>query len=194
VPAGNATSGASYPLASLRPVFTAKGTQTFPLPGNAPDTAGIPASGLPIHAGDHWTINMFVYLDNQPEELSLLGGFGNGADETGRQRYLIKFHDGIHFWGSNVDINAGKPFDLRRWQMITVTFDGSTIRLYRDGTELKSAPATLFDADPQVKIGTIGPWSNTGHFAGKISDFTIWNEALTPAFLHSLQATHQGEH
>jgi len=131
---------------------------------------------------------MFVYTDQQPEELTLLGGFGDVTDNSGTQRYIIKFQNGINFWGSNVDVASGVPLDLGKWQMLTATFDGTTIRLYKNGIEIKNDTASLSDAAPTVRMGVKGPWDNGGRFAGKIANFTIWDAALDADFVKGLMA------
>ncbi len=160
------------------PVFQTAAVQTFTGTGAGISTPDV--ASLPTGSTDPWTINQFVYLDKQPDELTALGGFGSGADDSGTQRYLIKFHDGIHFWGSNVDISTGVPFDLGKWQMVTLTFDGKTLTIYKNGQPIKTAPISLEDAESAVKVASKGPWGNGGTFAGKIAGFAVWNRALSP--------------
>jgi alpha-mannosidase len=136
--------------------------------------------GLPYEGTDPWTINQFVYLNQQPEELTLIGGFGDAADTAGQERFLIKFHDGIHFWGSDVDVTTAVPFDISKWQMITLTFDGATLKIYKNGQVIKTSPVSLSDAASTVQIGTHGPWNNY-QINGKVAGFTIWNSALDAA-------------
>ena len=159
------------------PVFQAAPVQDFS--GTGPGSVQESVPRLPVAANDPWTINLFVYLDKQPIDLTPLGGFGNGRDEAGTQRYLAKFADGIHFWGGSVDILTHVPYDLNRWQMVTATFDGKTVTVYKDGLKIAAAPAALEDAESSVKIGAPGPWPKTGQLAGKISGFAIWNRALS---------------
>ncbi len=165
------------PVAKENPVFQAAPVQTFGGTGDGSKTANV--AGLPLGASDPWTINQFVYLDKPLDELTLIGGFGSGADDSGTQRYLIKFHDGIHFWGSNVDVTTGLPFDLGKWQMVTLTYDGKTLTIYKNAQSLKTDVISLNDADNVVKIAAPGPWGNGGRFAGKVAGFAIWNRALS---------------
>jgi len=165
-----------YQLAATQ---TGDGTQTGFIKKDVPD--------LPYQGTDPWTINQFVYLDKQPEELTLIGGFGDAADTAGQERFLIKFHDGIHFWGSNVDISSGVPFDLNKWQMVTLTYDGTTLKIYKNGEVIKTAPVSLSDAAGTVQIGTHGPWNNY-HISGKVAGFTIWNSALDAAAVKAQMA------
>jgi len=116
----------------------------------------------------------------------VIAGFGDGSDTLGTQRYLIKYQGRIHFWGSNVDINAGQPFDLERWQMITFTFDGETLRIYKNGQEVKAQAAILADAEPIVKIAAIGPWGTVYPLSGSVAGFTIWDQAIPADYIHAL--------
>ena len=187
-PVGNAIArGASVSVGLIKPVFEKRDVETIhgPNDGFSQDNA----AGLPVKADAPWTINVFVYTDTTPEELTSLAGFGDDTDSAGQQRYLIKFHDGIHFWGSNVDVTSGVPFDLGKWQMVTATFDGTTVRLYKNGAEIKSAPVLLGSAAPTVKVAPPGPWGDRGHrFNGKIAGFTIWDRALGADSLKALLA------
>ena len=183
-PAGNATAGITRTLAPLAPVFASAAPRTFKGAGRGFTADAV--ANLPIAADAPWTINLWAYTTETPGELAVLGGFGDASDTSGTQRFLIKFQDGIHFWGSNIDIPSGVPYDLNRWQMITATYDGTTVRLYKDGKEIKSAPAAFSAALPVVKVGTAGPWDNGHRFTGKIAGFTIWEQALSPDFLKTL--------
>ena len=186
-PAANAIApSASVPVTLVRPVFESRDPQTFAGTGDGFSRENV--SALPTKGEAPWTINLFVLTDATPGELTTLGGFGDDSDNSGTQRYLIKFHDGINFWGSNVDVTSGVPLDLGKWQMVTATFDGATLRLYKNGTEIKSAPATLSDAAATVKIAPRGPWDNGHRFAGKVAGFTVWDRALGADSLKSLLA------
>ena len=166
-------------------VFSLAAVQTFD--GNQSGIVRENVPNLPVEGADPWTINQFVYLPAVPEELTVLGGFGDGTDTGGEQRYLIKFHDGIHFWASDIDVTTGVPFDLNKWQMVTLTFDGTTLTIYKNGQVIKTSPLTLNDAADTVKIGVAGPW-NGNRVTGKIAGFGIWNSALDASAVKALMA------
>jgi len=168
----------------IEPVYSVPAVQVFD-----GTKAGAPApniTGLPVGYKDPWTMNQFVYLDTQPAELTAIAGFGTGAEIGGAQRYLIKFHDGIHFWGSNVDVTTGVPFDLGKWQMITMTYDGKTLRIYKDSEAIKSEAIALEDAENVVRIGAPGPWDTAKPFAGKVAGFALWNRSLSQPEIQAL--------
>ena len=166
-------------------VFQQAGFQTFDGTQRGVFQRDVP--NLPYEGSDPWTINQFVYFDKQPEDLTVISGFGDGSDTGGQQRFLSKFNDGIHFWGSNVDVTTGVPFDLNKWQMVTLTYDGATLTIYKNGEVIKTASLSLSDAASVVQIGTHGPWNNY-EMSGRVSGFAIWNSALDAGAVKSQMA------
>ena len=175
-----------------------KGTPTFVegISGDAMQSDGVDdeirvkAAHLPVEAGAPWTLNVFVYLDEQPEELTIIGGFGDvkSGRPIGCQRFLVKFKQGIHFWGSCVDVNAGVPFELGRWQMVTVTYDGKTVAIYKDGKHLVSSEQPLAEAAPFAVVTPLDHWKKNNRLKGRIDDFSIWSGALTAEQVEELAA------
>ena len=153
-------------------------TRTFDGKGNG---FSVSETALPTAGTASWTMNQWVWMENQPKDLTVIGGFGSGGDQTGKQRFLIKNGGNIYFWGSNIDINAGVPFDLNRWQMVTVSYDGQTVRIYKDGREIKSEAARLNNAEGQARLAPPSPWGEGGRFTGKIAGFEVYPSALSPA-------------
>jgi alpha-mannosidase len=140
---------------------------------------------LPVSAKSPWTINFFAYFDRMPQPFTCIAGFGDDEDNAGAERYIAQFPNGIHFWGGNRDLDAGGNFDVGKWQMITETYDGQTLSLYKDGKLLNSAGMDLTDATPVAKIASLAPWS-ADRMKGKISGFQIWDIALSPADITAL--------
>ena len=133
-----------------------------------------------------WTINVWLWIDQQPGDYTLIAGFGNARDRSGVQRYLAKFPEGLHFWGSSVDVPTRVPLDLGRWQMLTATFDGSTLKVFKDGKELASASVRLADAAAIARVGPPAPWSYGHRLAGKVAGFTLWTQALPASSVAAL--------
>ncbi len=133
-----------------------------------------------------WTISFWVHLDAPPPEYSILAGFGDASEATGRQRYICAFPAGIHFWASRVDVPTNVAFDVGRWQMVTATYDGRTLRILRDGRELASASIALEPAAAVAKLAPRPPWRQGRPFVGRIRDFTLWDRALPPAMVAAL--------
>lgn len=183
--AGNAAD-ATAQVTLLKPVLEVTPEQSFDGRTTGPTQRNV--ADLPTQGGHPWTINMFVWVDQMPAELTPIAGFGDGRDSEGAERFLIKFHDAISFWGSNVDVRGKENFDLKRWQMVTATYDGQTVRLYKDGREIGSEAASLSDASNAVRFAPRPAWGYGARFSGKIRGFTVWDQALSSDALKGLMA------
>ncbi|ARN56828.1 LamG domain-containing protein [Sedimentisphaera salicampi] len=154
---------------------------------------------LPLGSEDSWTMNIFVYIDQPLDEETIIAGMGDqmftssentedpSADPNmfGSLRYISSFPwSGITFYGNRTDVESGVDFTTGTWQMITATYDGWTNQcvLYRNGSELASAQFDLNDSSSQVKASTYqNIWSNTLNFVGKLDEFSIYDQKLSPA-------------
>jgi alpha-mannosidase len=144
---------------------------------------------LPVKAGDSWTINFFARTDKQPEDRTILAGFGRCEQtEDGAARYIVKFPRGIQFWAHNRDVAGRVQLDLNRWQMLSASYDGTKLRLYRDGKQLAEREISLTDDENAVHFAPPDPWDHTRRFEGELRGFTIWGEALGEDALRSLLA------
>ncbi len=153
-------------------------------------------SALPVQPGEPWTLNMFLRCDQPPQgDGVLLGGWGcaqDSASRPGTGRYFIKFTGGIAFWLANEDLRTNVPIDAGRWQMLTATYDGKTITLYKDGGQIASSNSPLAPDDQTVAIGIADPWGRGNKFEGEIRNFQIWRSALGPDAVKALLQTGPG--
>jgi alpha-mannosidase len=183
-PAHNAMKAAVIELAIKGPVFTLTEVKPEQMGSTIRDVAG-----LPIKAKDAWTMNMFVRTDAQPEDRTLIAGFGRCEQTSeGVARYMAKFSRGIHFWSHNRDVEGRTPLDLGRWQMLTATYDSRVLCVYKDGKKLAQRELELADDENAVHIAPIDPWDQTRRFKGEIRDLTIWSEALSVDAIGSLKS------
>jgi alpha-mannosidase len=182
-PAGNVNKPASLEFAVQGPVYT--------LAQVTPEQMGTTirdVPGLPVKAGDSWTLNMFVKMDKQPPNRTIIAGFGNCEQaEDGGARYLAKFPSGVHFWSHNRDIATRTALDLGRWQMLTATYDGGVLRLYKDGVKIGERAAVLADDRNVVSLAPKDPWEKQRQFEGEIRGLTIWTSALPEEAIATLK-------
>jgi hypothetical protein len=92
-------------------------------------------------------------------------------------------------WASgNHNTTAPSPVPLNAWTHLACTFDGTTARLFVNGTEVASRPETtpITTSDEPVHIGGnfYGEW-----FPGRIDEVRIYNRALTEAEIQTDMAT-----
>jgi len=181
-PAHNTLKGADVELKVNGPVFERAEITREQMGTEIKDVPG-----LPVKAGDSWTLNMFVRTDKQPEDRTLIAGFGRCEQtEAGAARYLAKFPRGIQFWSHNRDVSGRTALDLDRWQMLSATYDGKKLRVFKDGKQLAEREVSLSDDENAVRFAPVDPWDNSRRFEGQIRGFTIWGEALGEDALRSL--------
>ncbi len=163
------------------------------------ETVTKPVSDLPVHQKDAWTMNVFVRAEAKPEQRVILVGFGKAEDKTSvaaGARYLAVYPDGIEFWHGGKNVKTNSPLDVGRWQMLTVTFNGDNVALYKDGESIGKAHARFgADADPIISVGATDPWEHQHAFEGSIKNFTLRRGALSEKEVKALfsQSQKSGE-
>ena len=132
-------------------------------------------------ADSPWTLYAWV----QPQEAltapTLLAGLGNTDEEY--PRYLGYDGSKLTLWiGADNILSArtNTPLEPGKWHLVGATFDGTSFRLYSDGTEVGSGKLTLGRVSPLLQIapGAL-PWPNGQHFGGKIAALTLVRRALS---------------
>ena len=96
-------------------------------------------------------------------------------------------------WNGNGTIDANEEVEgdivlsANTWYFITVTYDGSALRLYIDGTlrGTTNAVGTIPNSGQDIWIGGNGVWGE--HFAGRIDEVRIYNTALTQVEIQALK-------
>ena len=97
-----------------RRLGVAIGAPLFTAPPMEPSKTESFDSEAPRGAKDPWTLNFWLLVDEQPEDRSIIAGFGRARDgESGTGRYLAKFGTGIQFWSATQDVPTNVPLDLR---------------------------------------------------------------------------------
>ena len=81
---------------------------------------------------------------------------------------------------------------LNIWTHLTATYDGSTLKLYVNGSLVASAPVTgnLISSTGALRIGGNSVWGE--FFSGLIDEVRIYNRALTPTEIQSDMQTPVG--
>lgn len=163
---------------TLSPTFT-EGGPVFTAPELAPSKSQAFPTTLPRNGKSPWTINLWVKADKMPEPRTIIGGFGSARDgNAGVGRYLVSFADGIRFWSAQQDVTTSVPLDLGRWQMLTAAYDGTTVRVYKDGKLIGERAVNLSDDSSRAQVMPLDAWDRRRLLQGEVKDFTIWSQAL----------------
>lgn len=105
--------------------------------------------------------------------------------EIDDNRPLLYLHDTTD--GTEMDqLNVmGNCIDVRKWFLLTVTYNGSEVRLYENDTLMKKVSVT---GSPAATVGKlyVGMMDGKYFFNGKMDDLRIYNKSLTASQVAAL--------
>jgi hypothetical protein len=95
-------------------------------------------------------------------------------------------------------VRESEPLPLQRWHFVAFTLDGQTLRLFRNGAEVASAPCVGLAASGPTILGigvkldaegrpTFG--DNAGFWDGRIDELAVFHRALSPEDIRRLYAS-----
>lgn len=180
----NVLQSSDGPVGGLQPIYSVPSLHT------AKDSRRDKVDDLPVRPSEPWTLNFFLRSDSAPKDHILLGGWGcaeDGSAAPGMGRYFVNFDDGLAFWLADEDIKTKVKLEPHQWQMLTATYDGKTVTLYKDGKKIGDGQPALAPDDAVTGLGIVDPWGKSNKFDGEIRNFTIWKSALTPGVLNGIR-------
>ena len=105
--------------------------------------------------------------------------FGFGGQATGDAVYLYSPYNGKicrGVWGGMGGCSTN-DYATNAWQLITVTFDGTSFKLYLNGSLEFTDTATYSTTDTPIAIGELYNYASQ-QFVGNIDEFAVWNRSL----------------
>ena len=110
---------------------------------------------------------------------------------------LLDYPDGGyagHFWGLNMDTNYSGTGDQpsvtwNTWTMVTVTYDGTDVKLYQDDVLKRTATLSLNTTSTTIYIGGGNNNGASGWYdgyAGYIDDVRVYDYAFNPTEVSNL--------
>jgi hypothetical protein len=162
------------------PSFSATGTTYL-------DTPDRPALRLPLFTAAAWFKTSSFYSGNAM--IVNKGGFG--SESAGQNmNYGIWFNSNEKLVagfetssGPDMFVVSSSKYNDGIWHYAVVTFDGSNIRLYVDGTQIGSKSTTAtpdIDGSQPLRIGAnSNPSGNINYFIGEIDEVRVWNRAIS---------------
>jgi hypothetical protein len=116
----------------------------------------------------------------------LIGDGGGGIESfrlqlRGGKVVLLLASDGS--WQPEPIVLSNRALEVGRWQLVTVTFDGSTARVYLDGVEDVAKPVMfpVLESANTLFVGALGSQNNgafTDQFDGAIDEIRIWDRTV----------------
>ena len=111
-----------------------------------------------------------------------------GLDDGGRLRARIKTSDAP----TTAELSSLRDeIQTNRWLFVALTYDGTTARLYLDGTEVAQQPLTgtiATSASTPVAIGNQPAGAGNRPFTGRLDEVRIYERGLTQAQLQDNMA------
>jgi len=146
---------------------------------------------------DAFTFSFWVYKDDMRKKDNMEGGVP----------YIIKnneelsdFPYGLYEWNEMTptityadkdgaeNTNADKQIDIQKWTLLSVTYDGETMKIYRNKEMVKSELASTFliSSSQPLYIG-FGHFMNVdNYFKGILDDMRIYNKDLSYSEIEDL--------
>ena len=89
--------------------------------------------------------------------------------------------------GVNFDVVANSILDIGQWQHLAFTYDGSYIKLYKNGSMVDSSAAngTITNVSQSFKIGSLDYQSSSFPMQGSADEVRLWDAALSESTINS---------
>jgi len=184
---GNGIDGLAFGTAAYD---TGVSGQAFSSDGNnCVYQTGINTAILPVLASDTWTVNIWVCPNGPPTYID-----GNGVQKSWRMAWRLGTKRNIYcsdagftcFNDSNGRyLGTGIPWDVNQWQMITTTYDGNNVRVYKNGLLIGKKTWTFGNAPGDVNVPDYASFADH-FFKGKFDEFTVWRGALAQQEIKAL--------
>ena len=87
----------------------------------------------------------------------------------------------LYYAGENNDLTGGPVLALNTWNHVAATFDGTTLRLYVNGTQINSQAKTFNTTGTTWRIARRVVPGGTEYFNGRLDEVRVWDRALSAA-------------
>lgn len=142
---------------------------------------GINTSLLPLSGSASWSVDVWVKPDDAPSEWNVLYAIGSKPGGTGASRSVyanaagnIVFTGGSSGGAGSRFLVTDATFDVGQWQRITTTYDGTKVKLYKNGSLIGSMDMVLYDAPGEVRVPSNPGWGPQ-MMSGLFNNFQIYD-------------------
>jgi len=89
--------------------------------------------------------------------------------------------------GVNFDVVANSILDIGQWQHLAFTYNGTYLKLYKNGSVVDSAAAngTITNVSQSFKIGSLDYQTSSFPMQGNVDEVRLWDEAISENVISS---------
>jgi hypothetical protein len=132
------------------------------------------------------TIAAWVYHGDVDSFDRLFDNRSTGSATDGINIYISSASDKIQYKMGSATISQSGDAILNEWYFVTATYNGTTQRLYIDGSQKGSANTSQTITTTQnARIGSNG-WIEANFWTGNLANVAIWNRALSSDEINSV--------
>ena len=134
-----------------------------------------------VLAPTNHTISFWAYIKG-----SQIGYAFDQRDANEDGIYILNFSDGqIYYKVQNVVLLSGTTYQ-NEWVFVTASYNGSTLKLYANGSIINSQSANLsVSVTTNARIGA-NSFNLSNYFNGNLANVAIWNRALSSDEINSV--------
>jgi len=160
----------------------------------AQDYVQMPNTSVIIANKTAFSMSCWVY----PEANTNHGGIIGFRNNTDADFYLLQMQNTNtiearfrNSSGVNYDIVAANALDFNQWQHLAFTYDGSYIRLYKNGIIVNStiANGTITQSTQSFNLGALDWQGSLFHLNGRLDEIRLWDVALSQTEINSWMCT-----
>ncbi len=130
------------------------------------------ARDLPTAHNEPFSVNVFIKPDSGLDDGAMIAGFGSPTQNSGRYFELIEGR--LHFAG----FDTGWSPPTSAWSMLTATFDGTSLKLFRDAVLLGTWSTSFQATANEMHLAPTDSVFSSAHYRGLIDELALWNYAL----------------
>jgi len=128
------------------------------------------------------TIAAWVYADDNASDKYILSAQDNGSDGIG---LFVRSNEQVRYRLVDTSLTSTNTYSSE-WVFVTATYDGTTQKLYIDGSQDQSATVTkTVSTTTDAKIGSRS-YANADYMNGNLANVAIWNRALHPDEINAI--------
>jgi hypothetical protein len=134
---------------------------------------------LPLYAGAR-TVEAWINTTDGATNQAVAGWGGTAADEA----FIVSISAqsiNVDGWNDYLSFPTPRPLDTGQWHLLTVTFDGTNVTAYLDGSAVGTAP---FIGTPNTQNPSgieLAGFPGYNFFQGDMADVAIYSSALSAA-------------